>query len=399
MSNSLNTKTIADAMISAQGIKGLKNQAITYTVNHCLDRMKKHFGISMEFDSKQSQIVIEWIKKYDDNFKNHIANPYIDISGNKLKKENPVINGDFVVKLEKATYLFVTGMYTQDIDNSIRSQILSIYFFGKKSMKWFCKLTKYIENKRLKTQRLYSITAKSDGDSNWWSCTSSTLIPREINSLFFDQDIITRVTSHLDSWIKNMDIFNERGLIFKTGILLYGNAGTGKSSLANAIANYLNCSMITIDTSTFHNLNISEVIDAISADETMYVVLIDEIDTIFTSRDNENQTDKQKENTAKLLSLLDSPQSPTNVVFVATTNYIDRLDKALMRRGRFDLILELSDITKATAFNMCESFDLYSDEIHELFYKNNVKFPVNPAYLQSLILEYISDRNKEKVDE
>lgn len=57
-------------------------------------------------------------------------------------------------------------------------------------------------------------------------------------------------------------------------------------------------------------------------------------------------------NIKQLLQFLDSSQSPNNVIFIATTNYIDRLDHALVRKGRFDLKIELDDFNKDTARKM-----------------------------------------------
>ncbi len=168
---------------------------------------------------------------------------------------------------------------------------------------------------------MYSITAGSnDRNDTWWTCTGSTLTPRPMNTIFFEQEKKDKIINHLNSWMSNESIYSNRGLIFKTGILLYGKAGTGKSSLASAIANYLNCGLITIDTTTFFNLNISEVVESINADDDRYVILIDEIDTIFTSRDNDNASDKQKENTSKLLSLLDSTSLAYSIIFHLNNN-------------------------------------------------------------------------------
>jgi SpoVK/Ycf46/Vps4 family AAA+-type ATPase len=185
----------------------------------------------------------------------------------------------------------------------------------------------------------------------------------------------------------NKDIFVERGLMFKTGILLYGSPGTGKSSLATAIASYLGCDMIIIDTSTFDKLKINEVTNSIDADDDMYVVLLDEVDTLFKSRDDKDITDDQKKVVDKLLAFLDSAQSPNNVVFVATTNYIDNLDKAVRRKGRFDKEFEILDISVETAKRMCQGFNLDKETTDEIITSRMAKGDrINPADLQVEII-------------
>ena len=214
-----------------------------------------------------------------------------------------------------------------------------------------------------------------------------------MDTLFFDKDIKNKICKHLDDWLTNEEVYKDRGLTFKTGILLYGVAGTGKSSLASAIATYLNCGLITIDTATFADLNITEVVESINADNNRYVILIDEIDTIFTSRDEDNITDSQKVRTSKLLSLLDSQQSPNNVIFVATTNYIDKLDRAVIRKGRFDMSIELGNISKDTAMEMCKSFNLTKEQSMKAISEFEGR-EINPAELQNVILTVISDSKK-----
>lgn len=137
-------------------------------------------------------------------------------------------------------------------------------------------------------------------------------------------------------------------------------------------------------------MNISEITDTINADNDRYVVLLDEIDTLFTTREETNLSDTDKAKAAKLLSFLDSQESPTNVIFVATTNYIDRLDPAAIREGRFDLKIELNDINENAARKMCESFEMSKHDIDKLF--KTITFPCNPAWLQNKILYSLSDK-------
>ena len=57
----------------------------------------------------------------------------------------------------------------------------------------------------------------------------------------------------------------------------------------------------------------------------------------------------------QLMQLLDGLDSPENVLFIATTNNYDALDKALIRPGRFDLSMEIPKMTKDIAEEMCHS--------------------------------------------
>ena len=354
-------------------------KSLMYAVN----KIKDHFGIEMYFKTPiQIDAITKFIEELQpDKFKHRIENPYD-------RQFKTTLKGEFIMKLDKATYAFVSvSTKSKDIDYYIY-----MYLFGKKAYKWFKIISSKVTYSN-NTNMMYSISAKGDSENNYWSCIGSYLKPRPMDTLFFDKGVKDKITKHLDDWLSNEDIYIDRGLIFKTGILLYGTAGTGKSSLASAIATYLNCGLITIETTNFDILNINEVVESINSDDKRYVILLDEIDSIFTSRDDPNITDSQKEKTAKLLAFLDSQLSPNNVVFVATTNYIDRLDNAVIRKGRFDMSIELTNFSKETALDMCKSFNLSDKDSEKVVSQFNTA-KINPAELQSAILTQISGSKK-----
>ena len=386
---------IDQLILRANGLNGLKNTLMSEGVIYGIKRFRKHFGIDMEATNPaQIKIITEWIKKYDRNFMRHVTNPY-EIESKRV--HNDLIGEKFVIRLRKDTFMYVSGNVHDDPTSPSQGKLF-LYIFGKKCFAYFNELKRFINDNQKSNELIYSITGYGDtnGEHSRWTVTGSPLEPRPMDTIFLDGDTKNKIIDHLDKWERNVDIYKKRGLPFKTGILLYGSPGTGKSSMASAIATYLGCGLITIDTTKFNYINISEVSESINADEDRYVILIDEIDTIFTSRDNEEASDKDKENTSKLLSFLDSQQSPSNVVFVATTNYIDKLDKAVIRKGRFDLIAEFGNISGATAEEMCKSFECTESQCEtilsniDIYNKSDGK--INPASLQAAILDTIADK-------
>lgn len=358
--------------------------------NYAVDKVKNHFGLEMIFSSgAQLNAITRWIEELEPTkFKNRISNPY----DYKKKAVNPILKGEFIVKLDKATYMFVSARAESDKTTSGR---VYVYVFGRRMYKWFRVLSEKAQCVS-ESNMMYSISAKpgGNGEDSYWTCIGSTFNPRPMDTLFFDNSIKDKITKHLDDWLLNEDVYKSRGLTFKTGILLYGVAGTGKSSLASAIATYLNCGLISIDAASFGDLNISEVVESINADNCRYVVLIDEIDTIFATREDEAISEKQKAKISKLLALLDSQQSPNNVIFVATTNYVERLDKAVIRKGRFDMSCELGNISKDTAEEMCKSFNLNDSETKKALACFKETKEINPAELQNTILTVVSESKR-----
>lgn len=384
--------------VVAKPVHGIKKQLIRFeetVIDTILRQVKGKYGIELSaWTEVEIDIITKWIKDHDPSFKHHVTNPYAleDSRNNKY-----VVCGVFIIKVATNTFIFVdANRYRFPSKENHESSPIYMYIFGKKAVSVFKKLSSYISTKNTSSNKIYSIVGVKDGDRSFWNCTASKLTPRTMDTIFMDHEQKKRITDHIDQWVKNENMYTDRGLLFKTGILLHGHAGTGKSSMAMAIANYLGCGLITIDPTTFQYMNIAEITESIVADETTYVILIDEIDTLFVSRDIKDASEIQKEKTSKLLSFLDSPQSPTNVVFVATTNYINRLDKALLRKGRFDIVEEMGDIDHSVAMEMCKSFDITDEDAESIIAGRDT---VNPAMLQDQILTLIKEKEQAKAVE
>ena len=360
------TQILTDGM----GIKGIKNKVIATITKTIYSKALNHFGIQVYSDNyNESYDMIKVIKKFDKH--------------NKIKLKYKciyIINSTYLLKMRSDTYILISGH-----EDTNRNYKLYIYFFGKKCYDYYDYFHKELCKNDNSSTNVFNISYSS-ADPRGWKCIMNNVASRSFDTLFFDNNIEDDIKKFLNNWINNEDIFRKRGLLFKTGLLLYGNPGTGKSSIANAIASYLDCNMITIDMTNFANLDIASITTTINTDSARYVILLDEIDVLFSNRDESNSKD-QNEAISKLLLLLDSVQSPDNVVFVSTTNYIDRLDPALIRKGRFDKKLEIGNISGPTAAKMCRSFGLTDQETNKLL--NNKSDIYNPASLQADILEAI----------
>lgn len=379
-----------DIMINSV-INEYKNKAIKQAIQMAGDKVKSKFGIEIVVNGADFDAITEFLKKYDKNINRHVQNPMPNGITDQRRYLN-IIEKPFIVKLQNDTFVYFNRFSRSD-DEGCMYDKMTIYIFGKKSYKYYRILSKYLAKGGPKIgMRSYMIT--SDGKDGSFKVTASNGNSRSMDTLYFDDGIKNKIINHLNEWKANEDVYKDRGIIYKTGILLHGTAGTGKSTLTTAIADYLGCALVNIDCTGFHNLNISELTASINADTCQYVILLDEIDSIFVDRDDMKMS--KKERTSKLLSFLDGPTSPTNVVFVATTNYIDKLDKATLRKGRFDLIVELTDIHEKAAINMCKGFKLKDSEINTVLERVE-QFPVNPSTLQSIILEVKAGKDIEEV--
>jgi ATP-dependent 26S proteasome regulatory subunit len=59
-------------------------------------------------------------------------------------------------------------------------------------------------------------------------------------------------------------------------------------------------------------------------------------------KDGEKKIDNNKVTLSCILNILDGSYTPEDVIFILTTNHIDKLDEAIRRDGRTDVKLEIT---------------------------------------------------------
>ena len=376
-SNIMDNK-IEELITSSMSIRGLANKARNKALINVYKQAKGTFGFEANIGNSN-----KFIKVY--KYFHNVCG--LDL-GKRCEEGKFLYASTFnkLFKVESHTYCFLSWDRKAECSGYM-------YIFGKKSYKHFNYISTNIleEGSEHNGQSTTFYTIYASKNKEDWSGVRKLNKARPFNTLYFDNEIEGKIKAHLDKWLKNKDTYKTRGIIFKTGILLYGSPGTGKSSIAAAVADYLHCNVISIDSASFKDLNINEVTASINADDNMYVVLLDDIDVILTSRDDENTTTDDKATIAKLLGFLDSSNSPDNVVFIATTNHIELFDSAISRAGRFDKVIEVEDISKSTAHRMCEGFGLSNEDAKAVLAEYGTYSKINPANLQVAILEKIKD--------
>ncbi|WP_135805374.1 proteasome-activating nucleotidase Pan1 [Halorussus marinus] len=149
--------------------------------------------------------------------------------------------------------------------------------------------------------------------------------------------------------LKNPDMFGEVGIEPPSGVLLYGPPGTGKTMLAKAVANQTDATFIKMAGSELVHKFIGEgaklVRDLfeVARQHEPAVLFIDEIDAIAAKRtDSKTSGDAEVQRTMmQLLSEMDGFEDRGEVRIIAATNRFDMLDRAILRPGRFDRLIEV----------------------------------------------------------
>jgi len=174
-------------------------------------------------------------------------------------------------------------------------------------------------------------------------------------------------------FLKNPKKYTTLGGKIPKGALLVGPPGTGKTLLAKAVAGEAKVPFFSISGSDFVEMFVgvgaSRVRDLFkqAKEKAPCIVFIDEIDAIGRARGKSVVTggNDERENTLnQLLTEMDGFASNTGVIILAATNRADVLDRALLRAGRFDRMInvELPDLEERKAIFQVHLRPLKLDE-------------------------------------
>ncbi|MCL2189596.1 MAG: ATP-dependent zinc metalloprotease FtsH [Defluviitaleaceae bacterium] len=154
-------------------------------------------------------------------------------------------------------------------------------------------------------------------------------------------------------FLHNPDKYAAIGALQPKGALLVGPPGTGKTLMAKAVAGEASVVFFSLSGSDFVEMFVgvgaSRVRDLFkqASQQAPCIIFIDEIDAIGKSRDNQmNSNDEREQTLNQLLAEMDGFDSSKGVVILGATNRPEILDKALLRPGRFDrrINVELPDL-------------------------------------------------------
>jgi proteasome regulatory subunit len=163
------------------------------------------------------------------------------------------------------------------------------------------------------------------------------------------EDVLKEVIEAVELPLTEPELFETIGIEPPSGVLLYGEPGTGKTLIAKAVASSAHATFIRMSGSDLVQKFIGEgarlVKDVfqLARDKSPSILFIDEIDAVGGMRTHDGTTGSAEVNRTmlQLLSEMDGFNSGGNVKIIAATNRIDLLDPALLRPGRFDRVIEV----------------------------------------------------------
>lgn len=150
------------------------------------------------------------------------------------------------------------------------------------------------------------------------------------------------VRRDFEHFLANREWFQARRIPWRRGYLLHGPPGNGKTSAVRAMASHKDLAAFSINFANdeIYDYQVTEMFEA-AARYAPGLVILEEIDRFFPVAKEEKLSQCSL---ANLLNCLDGLASEDGVAVVATANYPERLDAAILKRpGRFDRVIHFAE--------------------------------------------------------
>jgi hypothetical protein len=246
---------------------------------------------------------------------------------------------------------------------------------------------------------------------------------RTFENVYFEEQPI--VKKRVNFFLNNRTWYEKKGIPYTLGFMFHGSPGTGKTSEIKAIANVarrhpINIQLSEIKTkSQLRHLFFSDEIHAwngntiekytIPINERLYIIEdADAMGDVLLRREWKKPTiEKPKDpfipldddainepiDLSFLLNLLDGTLESSGRIMVITSNFPERFDRALVRPGRIDMIIEFKKCSMSVLREMVVGFYDTQDIEHELWKHPEINYKWTPAEVQQVLFRNFEDKN------
>lgn len=266
--------------------------------------------------------------------------------------------------------------------------------------------------------------SKRSYDESWDTTILRPLRPLE--TVHFDekvkQALVDDIANYLD--VNTRKFYNGRGIPYRRGFLMYGPPGTGKTSLSLALAGRFGLELYLLHMPSVRDDDALEKL--FTALPPRCLVLLEDIDAVGIKRrmtksdSSDEDSDKDSDDSESdggyrgrssctlsgLLNVLDGVASQEGRIVLMTSNFAEKLDKALVRPGRVDKMIYLGHISPRSSELMFlrmyaphahgeapldRAVKLPREELERLALEFSKQIPsevFTPAQLQGYLLNY-----------
>lgn len=178
---------------------------------------------------------------------------------------------------------------------------------------------------------------------------------RSLDSVVIDSGVKNHVIESIDNFLESRCWYDKHGVSYKHSIFLHGSPGTGKTSLIKALSSHYNRPLYIINMAMVSDYNIDELFHNIPSKSMVVMEDIDCVNNVnVSSRDSEQQSNDPLRDVdgkttglslSSILNVLDGIKPLDDIIIFMTTNFIEKIDPAILRKGRADDIVEIKALT------------------------------------------------------
>lgn len=184
---------------------------------------------------------------------------------------------------------------------------------------------------------------------------------RLLETVHFDEEVKQNLLADIRQYLdpKTQKRYQSRSMPYRRGYLLYGEPGTGKSSLSTALAGEFGLDLYEVKIpSVVSDQDLEQMFQEIPP---QCIVLLEDIDAVWAldreatagfEQHSRDSSPRSNCTLSGLLNVLDGVGSQEGRIVIMTTNKPEQLDNALVRPGRVDMKIYLGHISQKSAAQM-----------------------------------------------
>ncbi len=199
--------------------------------------------------------------------------------------------------------------------------------------------------------------------TNHWSSWVPTARrhPRPDSTLFYEDDLHVSLLRDLEHFRGAADAYHLRGRVHKRGYLLHGPPGNGKTTMVLWLASKVGMDVALLSS----RVDDERFLSLVSTLPRASILVLEDVDALLVSSHSRaseeggesasGDDDKEVVSLSLLLNYLDGMLSREGQVVFLTTNFPDKLDKAIRRKGRADRSVFLGPLSSDVVVKMYEA--------------------------------------------
>jgi len=207
---------------------------------------------------------------------------------------------------------------------------------------------------------------------------------RDIDSVILGGDAKEVLSQEIQFFLDHQTDYEGVGIPWHRGIMLHGSPGTGKTTLVKALASHFILDLYFVSLSDLDSD--TRLLNMMSNISPRSIFLLEDIDVVYGMKERDDS--EGGVTTSGILNALDGVGTPEGVISILTTNDLDAIDKAILRPGRVDSLVELSFLGQDQFHRLCRY--LTGDVIRPFLRIDGLK--ITPADITGVVKNHMGDQ-------